>query len=262
MIPVSAVIANAANPSFNAVFFKNGFDYLLVSIVLAFLLTYLVIPAAGRLIGAIFGMFGIVLKWLWRGLAIVSDLLFIAVVRLFKLKRLPSGLDFGASVRRGDKGERSSRWEAYRGIRKPVMLVLVLTLTVLLTLSDMYKWHEKKETIRGAYAAVMQTFRGAGSADGQPDAAEAETDQGEEEQVMIVVLNERGKEGGNLRADASLTAAEIGVVMPGDVLLYLEEKSDGERIWYKVRTPEGREGWVSSVISDKVPSQDGQHAIR
>ena len=53
-----------------------------------------------------------------------------------------------------------------------------------------------------------------------------------------------------VRASPSLESNEVGRVSPGDTLTLLEEISS----WYKIRLPDGKEGYISSSYADKKSS--------
>ena len=54
-----------------------------------------------------------------------------------------------------------------------------------------------------------------------------------------------------VRADASVGSDEIGRVNPGDTLQLLDEQNG----WYKIRLPNGKTGWVTSLFAKKVTTQ-------
>lgn len=50
-----------------------------------------------------------------------------------------------------------------------------------------------------------------------------------------------------VRADSSLSSAQVGAVNPGDKLDLIAEKKD----WYGVKLPDGKTGWISSQYAKK-----------
>jgi hypothetical protein len=65
-----------------------------------------------------------------------------------------------------------------------------------------------------------------------------------------LILNKNYEEGGNIRESPTLTAPQLYTINNGEIMHFLnQEQVDPKGIkWLKVQTPNGIEGWISSLI--------------
>ncbi|WP_180234998.1 SH3 domain-containing protein [Priestia megaterium] len=136
---------------------------------------------------------------------------------------------------------------------------LLTILTVLLMVGVVYKWPNQgitklwNEVDRWIIGDILNAPRM------YPETAMAkfkthwvEREAGEETIRFRLVA---GKEGGNIRLEpVENTNMQniVDVISQNDVLIYRgEEKNIGGRTWYKVKTPTGKEGWISSRIVEE-----------
>ena len=83
------------------------------------------------------------------------------------------------------------------------------------------------------------------------DSEEAEPTEVPEEQMRIDIrLNERGKNGANIRQIPSLEGDIIVGVNDDSIILYQNEwENDGERYWIKIYLPDKQvSGWLSGKL--------------
>lgn len=83
--------------------------------------------------------------------------------------------------------------------------------------------------------------------------AEIEEAEAEVQQPIYVQLNERGRNGANIRRDPSLDGEVVGGVNGESEILYQHQwdRDDEERYWIKIYIPaEGVEGWLSGKLVD------------
>ena len=69
-----------------------------------------------------------------------------------------------------------------------------------------------------------------------------------------LVLRERYSEGGNIRESPSLNSAIVADIKIGESVTHLEEEETDDKgiTWLKVKTENGKEGWISERIVEQL----------
>lgn len=132
------------------------------------------------------------------------------------------------SKKRKRNRTRIKRWSFHSA----TVLVILLTLAIMKYPNEWYSqtW-EKTEVLLNLEPVHIQ-------------ASETSTDQ------KVLILNKDYKEGGNIREAPTLTAPHLYTINNGEIMHFLnQEQVDSKGIkWLKVQTPNGIEGWISSLI--------------